>query len=412
MLAKIVTTNYTVKNGNNFERERMKDTKLFEFTDKPTECEVKEKIFTVSEFNLSIKELIESKRELKNIALRGEISSFTAHASGHLYFSLKDDKSVLSCVMFRGAVSTLKFKPKTGDKIIVKGSAGVYPTKGSYQLIVTQITEDGLGDLHKKLLLLKEKLEKEGLFAEEHKKELPKIPRVIGVITSESGAVFHDICHVVRRRFPHVKILLFPAAVQGNEAAPTIVKAIKLANSVGNVNVIILARGGGSLEDLWCFNEEIVAHAIFESKIPIVSAIGHEINYTIADLVADRRAPTPSAAAEIVVPEIIGLTEGLKQMAGKLVNSLQEFVNSKGQELDDNSSALVRSVSHIFKYKSMNLDKLLGKLDSLNPSAVLKRGFSLTTLKGKIVLNSTQVKKGDRIISVLSKGQIRSKVGD
>ncbi len=368
-----------------------------------------EKVFSVSELTSSIKALLESKPEFRNVMVRGEISNFTAHSSGHMYFSIKDDGSILPCVMFRMAATTLKFQPKLGNKVIVKGNVSVYAPRGTYQLIVSQMTEDGLGDLHRKYLLLKEKLEKEGLFAADHKKPLPMFPRTIAVITSQTGAVFHDICNVIRRRFPHVKILLYQATVQGQEGTQSIVDALRLADSLGGADVIILARGGGSLEDLWCFNEEIVARAIFASKIPVVSAVGHETDYTIADFVADLRAPTPSAAAEMVVPDALAIARDLQSFAGDLVSYLQDFVGNRGQRLDEITTRLAQIIKHLIQYKIRDTDNLVGKLDSLNPSAVLKRGFSLTMLEENLVLSSAQIKKGDKIISILSKGTILSK---
>lgn len=375
-----------------------------------SESSVNGHVFSVSDLTATVKNLLETNSELRNIRVRGEISNFKSPSSGHLYFSLKDENSHLSCAMFRPAVSGLKFRVSDGLKVIATGSVGVYAPRGNYQLVVAGLVEDGLGDLHKKFVLLKEKLGKEGLFDSKRKKPLPLFPRVVGIVTSPTGAVFHDICKVIQRRFPHVRILLFPCTVQGQDGTPSIVNALQLANSVGEVDVIVLARGGGSLEDLWCFNEEAVARAIFASVIPVVSAVGHETDVTIADFVADVRAPTPSVAGELAVPDVVAVKYELKSMGGKLVSSLQNFVNLRAQRLDDFSGRLGQIIRHLIQYKVRDIGALHGQLVSLNPTAVLNRGFSLTMIGKKIVLKNSQAKKGDTITSILSKGKLVSKI--
>ena len=269
------------------------------------------KIFTVSEISKFIKNYLESNDNLNKVWLRGEITNFTLHRSGHMYFDIKDEESVIPVAMFRNANQHLKFKPEHGMKVIANGSISVYLPHGRYQFILTDLLPDGLGALHLAYLQLKEKLSKQGLFALEHKVQIPQYPRVIGVITSATGAAVRDIINVTTRRYPGIRILISPSKVQGEGAAKELVIALKRLHEIGGVDVIIIGRGGGSLEDLWAFNEEVVARAIFESKIPIISAVGHETDFTISDFVADARAPTPSAAAEMAVPDIIELTQSI-----------------------------------------------------------------------------------------------------
>jgi exodeoxyribonuclease VII large subunit len=261
------------------------------------------KILSIGKLTDYIKQRLENDTNLINIWVRGEISNCTLHSSGHLYFTLKDETSQINCAMFKNNFSSLKFEPKQGMKILVLSSIGVYKQRGNYQLIVSEMHPDGLGILHQKFLQLKEKLEKEGLFSKEHKKAIPKFPKTIGIITSPTGAVIRDLIINLTRRFPNIHIKVAPTLVQGADAASSIVKSVELFNKMEGIDVIILGRGGGSLEDLWCFNEEIVARAIFKSKIPTISAVGHETDFTIADFVADYRAPTPSTASEIAVPD-------------------------------------------------------------------------------------------------------------
>ncbi|VVB68351.1 Exodeoxyribonuclease 7 large subunit [Candidatus Norongarragalina meridionalis] len=369
-----------------------------------------ERIFSVGRLTRTIKETLESNSDLREIWVRGEISNLTYHLSGHVYFTLKDENSQIKCTMWKSNASNLKFKLASGGKTIVRGSVEVYEPRGEYQLIVKEAYEDGLGDLHKRFLLLKEKLSKEGLFAEEHKKRIPKFPKTIGVITSPTGAVFHDICNVISRRFPHVRILLVPAKVQGDDGAQSIVAAIHTANGIKEIDLIILARGGGSLEDLWCFNEESVARAVYSSEIPIVSGIGHETDFTIADFVSDKRAPTPSAAAEIIVPDAMRIETELQQYADKLVRGLQNFVSLRSERLDGLTIRLIRSMKYTAQNKSGGVKTMQGKLGSLDPTSVLKRGFSITLLGKQLVIDAKQVKRGDKLKTVLASGQISSEV--
>ena len=259
---------------------------------------------TVCELNNYIKDVIDNDMMLNNVYIKGEISNFKNHYSGHMYFTLKDEKSLIKCVMFKSYTGNLDFVPKDGMNVVVLGTVSVFERDGVYQIYVKGMEEDGMGALYKAYEQLKEKLQDEGLFDEKYKKKIPMLPTSIGVVTSSTGAVIRDIINVTTRRFPKVNIKLFPSQVQGKGAAQTIVKAIEYFNFEKNVDLIIVARGGGSLEDLWPFNEEVTARAIFKSEIPIISAVGHETDFTIADFVADLRAPTPSAAGELAVPSL------------------------------------------------------------------------------------------------------------
>jgi len=260
-------------------------------TEEEAESKLQIKIYSVDEIATYIKSLIEQDKCLQHIWVTGEISNFRCSNKGHIYFSLKDEKSIIDCAMFQRAAQHLVFTPQDGMKVIVEGYVDVYKPRGSYQIIIEEMKLTGQGELYIKYLQLKAKLEKEGLFRNEHKKPIPKYPKTIGIVTSLEGSVIHDIIKVTKRRYPHVKIIIFPSLVQGNEAKHTIVRGIEILNKI-NVDIIIVARGGGSFEDLWSFNEEIVARATYNSKIPIVSAIGHETDFTIIDFVADKRAPT------------------------------------------------------------------------------------------------------------------------
>ena len=266
---------------------------------------------TVSDLNLYIKNKIDADEYLNNVLVKGEISNFKHHYTGHMYFTLKDEKSLIKCIMFKGYTTNLNFIPKDGMKVLLLGSISVFERDGVYQIYVKAMQEDGIGNLYREYEKLKQKLENEGLFSKEHKKQIPCMPKTIGVLTSNTGAVIRDIINVSTRRNPNVRILLYPVPVQGEGAAIKIAEAIKFMNNKQLADVLIVARGGGSLEDLWPFNEEILARAIYESKIPIISAVGHETDFTISDFVADLRAPTPSAAAELAVPNIEDIKENI-----------------------------------------------------------------------------------------------------
>lgn len=391
------------------------------------------KIISVDKLTDYIKQRLESDSNLNNIWVRGEISNFRRQSSGHLYFTLKDDVSQIECIVWKSSALLLKFEPEHGMKVLVLSSIDLYKPHGKYKLIISEMHPDGLGALHQKYLQLKEKLEKEGLFSKEHKKPIPKFPKVIGIITSPTGAAVRDLIRNLTRRFPNINIKLVPTLVQGVDAAEEIVKSIELLNKISGVDVIILGRGGGSLEDLWCFNEEIVARAIFKSDIPIISAVGHETDFTISDFVADCRAPTPSTAAEIAVRdknELIAEINHLRErlllkvkrtldMKKQSIESIMDrpifkrpldFINQYLQQIDDLIEKSSRAILNFLKLKGKELEIVTAKLNSINPKAVLSRGYSIATHKGKIIKTVDDVKINDLIDIIIQKGEIKSKV--
>ena len=391
------------------------------------------KIYSVDEITTCIKDLIESNRDLQNIWVKGEISNLR-HSDAHLYFSLKDENSIIDCAMFQRANKDLEFAPKEGMKVIIRGGIEVYKKKGRYQIIIEEMQLAGKGELYLKFLQLKEKLEKEGLFKEEHKKPIPRFPKTIGVVSSLEGAAIKDIIKTTKKRYPHIKLLIFPSFVQGDEAKYTIAKGIETLNQI-NVDIIILARGGGSFEDLWAFNEESVARAIFSSKIPIITGIGHETDFTIADFVADKRAHTPSAAAELAVPDEIELLNTLASLKNTLYKHIIKTIEYYKQQIYyiSNNKIFRKPFCLIEEYKQlldektiqikqifinkteilkMKLEKFDGKLNALSPYAVLSRGYSITIKKDKIVSSIKNINKGDVIFTIVKDGEIESKIKD
>ena len=393
------------------------------------------KIFTVGEISKLIKNYLEGNESFNNVWLRGEISNFTLHRSGHMYFDLKDSDSVIPCVMFRNTNQYLKFEPEHGLKVLANGSISVYLPHGKYLFILSELLPDGLGALHLAYLQLKEKLSKEGLFALEHKLPIPKYPRVLGVVTSPTGAAVRDIIRVATRRYPGIHILLSPCKVQGEGAADELILGIQRLHQVEGVDLIIMGRGGGSLEDLWAFNEEPVARAIYDATIPIISAVGHETDFTIADFVADQRVPTPSAAAELAVPNVTELTQiilsNVQQIKQFLEHKIQNYrshltrllespvftrptdkLNQHRQYLDMIINNLSTNIVHCFKLKRSMLTNNLGKLSALNPNAILNRGYSMTLkLPENILVSSvTDVNKKDKIKLVLKDGAVKCEV--
>ena len=390
-------------------------------------------IYTVSELTRNIRTLLESKFE--TVWVEGEVSNFVNHQSGHMYFSIRDKESVLSCVFFRSANSNLKFEIKNGMQILCLGKISVYDKRGQYQLYVNQVEPKGAGALQIAFEQLKEKLKKEKLFDEEYKKSIPYLPRRVGVITSPTGAAIKDILNVTERRFANIEIILNPTRVQGDEAKTEIVEALNTFNELDNVDVIILGRGGGSLEDLWPFNEEIVARAIYASKIPIISAVGHEIDWTISDFVSDKRAPTPSAAAELVIPRKEDLINKLNSFSDRIKNSLLSQVDFFGkrledikeryvfkeplniitqheQEIDELLQGLTRGTEVLLKFKNESLKTLSGKIHALSPLGILNRGYSITIAEDNknVIKDSSDLEKGDIIKTRLAKGEVTSKV--
>ena len=321
------------------------------------------KYLNISEINNYIKNILDSDLFLNRVYLKGEISNFKNHTRGHLYFTLKDDLSRINAVMFQNNAKTLQFIPEDGMNVLVKGRISAYPTSGSYQIYVETMELDGLGNLFIEYEKLKEKLFKEGLFNKEHKKEIPKYPTRIGVITADTGAAVRDIMSTIKRRYPLSEVILFPSLVQGAEAAPNIVHQIEVADNY-NCDVLIVGRGGGSIEDLWAFNEEIVARAIYNAKTPIISAVGHEPDFTIADFVADLRAPTPTGAAEMAVPTKLDIENLINQFKIRLNKNIKNLVNTKFIELYHlKNSFVLKNPMSLYEIKEQKLDKLLEDLN-------------------------------------------------
>lgn len=409
---------------------------------------------TVTDINNYIKNIVDGDFFLSNVTLKGEISNLKFHTRGHLYFSLKDENSKINAVMFNYKNLGLNFIPKDGMNVIVKGKVSVFTTGGSYQITVSNMKEDGIGNLYILFEELKRRLESEGLFSPEHKKKLPRIPKKVGVITASTGAAVKDIISTINRRFPLTEIILFPTLVQGVGAKENIVKMINEANE-SDVDVIILGRGGGSIEDLWAFNEEIVARAIYNSTKPIVSAVGHEIDFTISDFVSDMRAPTPTGAAELVVPSKVEIQSYLNDYKGRIISVINKKIKSYTDtfsklkstyilknpismyEIDEQKlDNMLEKLGSIMTYKLErekselnNLSKMISpnmlnrldkekiklenietKLNLLNPENILKKGYSLTLVEGKIVKSINSVKKGSIIDTKFSDGIIKSEV--
>lgn len=418
--------------------------------------EKRERVYTVSEITKDIRSLLSSK--FQGIWVEGEISNFKLHSSGHMYFDLKDEKSIIKAAFFKGSNQYLRFIPENGMLVLVHGSIDVYEKSGQYQIIVDLMEPVGVGALQIRFEQLKEKLRQEGLFDESHKKKIPVFPQRIGIVTSPTGAAIRDILNIINRRFPNVHIIINPVRVQGDGAAEEVANAIDEMNKIGGFDVLIVGRGGGSSEDLWTFNEEVVARAIYNSRIPVVSAVGHEVDYTIADFVADLRAPTPSAAAELIVrskdewiegfnnyevrlkqelterfktfKEKInwikksGLVMGLRRTLEVYMERIQNIRKSRvflkpkeqliqlKQEVDEMEENFKKTFLHFMEIKKKNMQLLEGKIFSLNPLNILKRGYSVTLKKPEdiIVKDSSELKKDDEIEVKFHKGNITGKV--
>jgi len=392
-------------------------------------------VFTVQELTKCIKKRLEGDSELTNLWVKGEISNFKHHSSGHMYFTIKDKASQIRSVMFREN-TPLKFTPEDGMNVLARGNIGVYERRGEYQLYVLEIQPEGIGALHVAFEQLKKKLKEEGLFDEAHKKPLPVIPKKIGVVTSPTGAAIRDILNVSRRRFPNIHIIVAPVRVQGEIAKGEIVRAIEMMNTQ-DIDLMIVGRGGGSLEELWAFNEEIVARAIYASNVPIISGVGHETDFTIADFVADKRAPTPSAAAEIALPEKKEIIRYLQSMRNRLDQSmykrlelerkhLQNIIHSvifrkpksridqHRQRLDDLLKQLNLNATNHLKSQRKDLEGLVGKLDTLSPLSILSRGYSVSLKMPdeKIVKAISEVSKGDLMKVIVTDGEIVCEVDE
>ena len=411
---------------------------------------------TISDINRLIKYTIDANEALRDVYIKGEISNLKYHTRGHLYFSLKDETSRINAVMFNYEKSGMTFEPKDGDFVLVHGRISVYEASGSYQVYVDSMELDGIGNLYILFEKLKKKLSEEGLFDPEHKKKIRRVPRKIGVITASTGAAVRDIISTINKRFPIIEIYLFPTLVQGSDAAPNIVKMIELANTFDDIDTIILGRGGGSIEDLWAFNEEIVARAIYNSRIPIISGVGHEIDFTISDFVADLRAPTPTGAATLAVPDInevrryfettedkistslLNLIKRYEQLLVKyksnyILNNPKALYEMKEQKLDilldrlnnimkskiDNSTHLLDKLKSnyiinnplsLLEGPTNKLEHLKVKIDLLNPTNILDKGYSIVYKDDKIVKDVSKLKSNDEINIVVRNGNITANV--
>lgn len=388
---------------------------------------------TVTDLNKYIKTKIDNDEYLNNVLVKGEISNFKHHYTGHMYFTLKDENSLIKCIMFKTYTANLKFVPKDGMKVMILGTVSVFERDGVYQIYCKAMQEDGIGSLYTAYEELKNKLEKQGLFDSKYKKGIPKMPKCIGVLTSNTGSVIRDIINVSTRRNPKCYIKLFPVPVQGKGAAEKIAEAIKYMNEYKMADVLILARGGGSLEDLWPFNEEVVANEIFNSEIPIISAVGHETDFTISDFVADLRAPTPSAAAELAVPNISDIILELEKYNNRYKNSLKkkielmrlryekcmasrvfkepiQKINEKYIVVDMKIKQLQNSMNNKLKDSKTKMVELITRLDTLSPLKTLARGYCMGELNGKIVNSSKVLHTNDEIVLKFHDGNTNVKV--
>lgn len=395
---------------------------------------VEPKILTVSQLNFYVKSILDSDPRLNYVFLCGEISNLTDHyRSGHIYLSLKDNKSVIRAVMFAGNARNLKFKPMEGMKVICRGRVTLYEATGQYQYYIEDMQPDGIGALYQAYEQLKEKLQSKGLFDESHKKPIPYCPKTIGVITSPTGAAVQDIKNILTRRFPSVNIVLCPVLVQGDNAVPQLIDAVNKLNEYDLCDTIIIGRGGGSIEDLWAFNDENLAYAIYNSHIPVISAVGHETDFTICDFVSDLRAPTPSAGAELAVPDRNEILQNLdaqrqylsslmdkkliennnvvSEMTTKLLSlSPDDKIAKLYNDLDFISQKYENNSNRIFQNTANKIELLATKLESLNPVSILKRGYSVVTNNDKTVTSVKDVKNGDTLAINVTDGKIISKV--
>ena len=388
---------------------------------------------SVTDLNRYIKNKIADDEYLNNILVKGEISNFKHHYTGHMYFTLKDENSLIKCIIFKSYAQKLNFEPKDGMKVYILGSVSVFERDGVYQIYAKVMEEDGLGDLYTRYQRLKKELEEKGLFDERHKKKIPMMPKVIGVLTSQTGSVIRDIINVSTRRNPNVYIRLLPVPVQGEGAGEKIAKGIEYMNKNELADVLILARGGGSLEDLWPFNEEIVANSIYNSKIPIISAVGHETDFSISDFVADLRAPTPSSAAELAVPDVYEVKQKINTYQNRLKMSLTKKLEimklryekcmsssvfkDPTRKINENYIKIdtyVKQLENLInKVKEKNKNKyieLVSKLDTLSPLKTLTRGYSIVEKDGKSIKSILELQKDDEISIRLNDGKKQAKI--
>ncbi len=388
---------------------------------------------SVTQLNEYLKMLLDGDRVLSNVFVRGEISNFKLYLSGHAYFTLKDDAGQLKSVMFRSYFSRLVFLPEDGMRVIAHGRVSVYESSGQYQLYVDDLQPDGAGSLAMRFEQLKRKLAAEGLFDESRKRPLPPMPRRIGVITSPSGAAVHDIINVLGRRFPAAEMILYPSEVQGTQAPAQLISGLEFFSMTGLVDVIILGRGGGSAEDLWAFNDEYLARAVASCAVPVISAVGHESDFTICDFVADRRAPTPSAAAEIAVPDMGEILRGFASVRGKMQTSMQKLIlqerrilNQIAQSrvfsrpeqmldnfrmrLDEHEADLDRGVGQALLQRKQTVASVAGKLQALNPLSVLSRGYATISRDGASITSVKQINDNDTLDIRMADGSVRATV--
>ena len=393
-------------------------------------------VLSITQLNEYIRGRMDADPLLNSVAVRGEISNYKMYPSGHHYFTLKDENAALKCVMFKGNALRLRFRPENGMKVIAMGKVSVFPRDGAYQLYCTAMAMDGVGDLYAAFEQLKKKLTAQGLFDPEHKKPLPKYPGTIGIITSSAGAAVHDMLRILRKRYPLSRVRLLPVRVQGVEAPGEIAAAIGYANHFELADLLIVGRGGGSIEDLWAFNDERVAHAIYESRIPVISAVGHEPDVTISDFVADLRAATPSNAAELAVPDQDALRQTLDSMNTAMAAALNRQLKSARQHLDAlSASPALRSPTGYLEQRRKNLELLISrmtaaqnnqisrkhqryialtaKLDAMSPLKVLTRGYAMAqTENGQVLKSVKQVQPGERITVSLGDGSLGATVMD
>ncbi len=395
-----------------------------------------QQVLSVTQINEYIRSKMDADPLLGGVAIRGEISNYKLYPSGHHYFTMKDENGALKCVMFKGNALRLRFRPENGMKIIAMGKISVFPRDGAYQLYCTALALDGVGDLHAAFEQLKAKLAAQGLFDPAHKKPIPKYPGVIGIVTSSAGAAVHDMLRILRKRYPLTMVLLFPVRVQGVEAPPEIAAAIRYANRFRLADVLIVGRGGGSVEDLWAFNDEQVAYAIYESEIPVISAVGHEPDVTISDYVADLRAATPSNAAELAVPDQDTLKQTMDSMSAAMAAALNRQLKAARQHLDTLAvSPALHSPTGYLEQKRKNLEllrnrltaaqqsgldrrkqryvALTAKLDAMSPLKVLSRGYAIAQDEnGNVIRSVSQVQPGDKLGLTLADGKLHTVVTD
>ena len=395
-----------------------------------------QQVLSITQINEYIRGKMDADALLNQVAVRGEISNYKLYPSGHHYFTLKDENSALKCVMFKGNAMRLRFRPENGMKIIAMGKISVFPRDGAYQLYCTAMAMDGVGDLHAAFEQLKQKLAAQGLFDPAHKKPIPKYPGTIGIITSSAGAAVHDMLRILRKRYPLAQVKLLPVRVQGVEAPGEIAAAIRYANYYKLADLLIVGRGGGSIEDLWAFNDEQVAYAIYESQIPVISAVGHEPDVTISDYVADLRAATPSNAAELAVPDQEALTQSLDAMSVAMASALNRqlkaarqhldvlskspalqspegYLIQKGKNLELLKNRLISAENQIINRNNQRYIALTAKLDAMSPLKVLTRGYSMAqTENGEVITSVSQVELGERITVSLRDGKLSTTVMD